>query len=93
MDKTGLYDLNGKEYIRGQVVSLGKYFDDNEEYGYVEKEFGHWQIIGICKEWNNKTPFQVAIAPQNRVVNFEIVDNIELLLSFEEMRNELHIID
>jgi len=59
MEKTGLFDVNGREFIRGHVVSFGKYFDDNEEFGYVEKEFGRWDIIGIAKEWNNKTHFQI----------------------------------
>ena len=93
MEKTGLFDINGEEFERGQVVSFGKCFDDNEEFGYVEKEFGNWQVIGIAKEWNNKTYFQLDLNARNRIHGCKIVDDITLEYSFEEIRNRLHMID
>lgn len=86
---TGMFDKNGKEFMRGQIVSISKYFDDNIDYGYVEKDFDNWVIIGKCKEWNRQIPFELDLKKEGH--KFEIVDNVVLPFTFEEIRTILYI--
>lgn len=62
---SGYYDVFGKLLNKGDKVLIGKYFDENEDSGIVEFEYGQWVIKGQMIGFT-KCPFVLGLEKYNR---------------------------